>query len=75
MELLSKATDLFKGITEAGLALLAMGVVLQVLFGATVPFLQVDVVGSVVDVCNQLGSEGVVGLVAVWVLVSLYSRQ
>jgi hypothetical protein len=49
--------------------------VLQVLFGATVPFFPVDVVGSVVDVTAQLGSEGLVGLVAVWVLVYLLTTD
>jgi hypothetical protein len=62
-------------ITELSLALLALAVVLQVLFGATVPFFPIDVVGSVVDVTNQLGSEGLVGLVAVWVLAVLFNRK
>ena len=76
MELLDKATELMKRLTEAGLSLLALAVVLQVLFGATgVPFVNIDVVGSVVDICGKLGSEGLVGLVAVWVLAMLYSRQ
>jgi hypothetical protein len=57
------------------LGLLALAVVLQVLFGATVPFFPVDVVGSVVEVTNQLGSEGLVGLVSVWVLMALLSRN
>ena len=57
------------------MGLLALAVVLQVLFGATVPFFPIDVVGSVVDVTKQLGSEGLVGLVAVWVMVALFSRE
>ena len=61
--------------TELSLALLALAVVLQVLFGATVPFFPIDVVGSVVEVTNQLGSEGLVGLVAVWVLMALLGRN
>ena len=52
-------------LTEVSLGLLALAVVLQVLFGATVPFFPIDVIGSVVDVTNQLGSEGLVGLVTV----------
>ena len=75
MEMLKKANDLLATLMETGLSLLALGVVLQVLFGTTVPFLKIDVVGSVVDVCNQLGSQGLVGLVAVWVLASLYVRK
>ena len=62
-------------LTEMSLSLLALAVVLQVLFGATVPFFPVDVVGSVVDITSQLGSEGLVGLVAVWVLMVLFSRK
>jgi hypothetical protein len=62
-------------LTEVSLGLLALAVVLQVLFGATVPFFPIDVVGSVVEVTNQLGSEGLVGLVAVWLLVTLLGRK
>jgi len=51
------------------------GVVLQILFGAAVPFIGLDVVGSVVSIVKQLGSEGLVGLVAVWVLWGIYSKQ
>ena len=76
MKVLDNGVSLMKKLTDVGLTLLALGVVLQVLFGATaVPFMPVDVVGSVVNVTSQLGSEGLVGLVAVWVLASLYSRE
>jgi len=62
-------------LTEVSLGLLALAIVLQVLFGATVPFFPVDVVGSVVEITNQLGSEGLVGLVAVWVMMVLFGRE
>ena len=63
-----------KSITEIGLALIALGVVLQILFGAAVPFLGLDVIGSVVAIVKELGSEGLVGLVAIWVLWGIYSK-
>ena len=63
-----------RSITEMGLALIALGVVLQVLFGSAVPFLGLDVVGSVVGLVKQLGSEGRGGLVAVWVLWAIYNK-
>jgi len=75
MEILNKAGGLLKSLTSLSISLLALGVVLQVLFGATVPFVQVDVVGSVVDVTKQLGSEGLVGLVALWVLVATLDKN
>ena len=40
-----------------------------------VPFLGLDIVGSVVALVKQFGSEGLVGLVAVWVLWGIYSKQ
>ena len=63
-----------RSITEMGLALIALGVVLQVLFGSAVPFLGLDVVGSVVGLVKQLGSEGLVGLLAVCVLWAIYNK-
>ena len=64
-----------RSITEIGIAIIALGVVLQILFGAAVPFLGLDVVGSVVALVKQLGSEGLVGLVSIWVLWAIYSKK
>ena len=73
--MLEKATGWIRSLTEAGLALIALGVVLQILFGAAVPFIGIDVIGSVTDVVKALGSEGLVGLVAVWVLWGIYTNK
>ena len=64
-----------RSLREVGLALIALGVVLQVIFGATIPFLGLDIVGSVVALVSKLGSEGLVGLVAIWVLWGIYSKK
>ena len=74
METLKKATGAVKQLTETAVAVLALAVVLQVLFGPNVAFFPVDVVGSVVAVTKALGSEGLVGLVAAWVLLSIFSK-
>jgi hypothetical protein len=57
------------------LSLIALGVVLQIIFGAAVPFLGIDVIGSVVGLVKQLGSEGLVGLVAIWVLWGIWVKK
>lgn len=62
-------------VTELGLAIIALGVVLQVIFGAAVPFLGMDIVGSVVSLVKQLGAEGLIGLVSIWVLWGIYSKR
>ena len=52
--MLDTAIGWIRSLTEAGLALIALGVVLQILFGAAVPFLGLYVVGSVVALVNDL---------------------
>jgi hypothetical protein len=73
--MVEKALGWIRQLTEVGLALIALGVVLQVIFGAAIPFLGLDVVGSVVALVGKLGSEGLVGLVAVWVLWGIYNKK
>jgi len=72
--MLDKIHGHIKQLTSIGLGLIALGVVLQILFGAVVPFLGLDVMGAVVGLVKSLGSEGLVGLVAVWVLWGIYSK-
>ena len=73
--MLEKAIGWIRSLTEAGLALIALGVVLQILFGAAVPFIGIDVIGSVVNLVKELGGEGLVGLAAIWVLWGIYSKK
>ena len=55
--MIEKIIGWIRSITEIGLSLIALGVVLQILFGAAVPFIGLDVIGSVVGLVKQLGSE------------------
>ena len=73
--MLDKAIGWIRSLTEAGLSLIALGVVLLILFGAAVPFIGLDVVGSVVSLVSKLGGEGLVGLAAIWVLWGIYSKK
>ena len=73
--MLDKALGWIRGLTELGIALIALGVVLQIIFGAAVPFMPVDVVGSVVALVGKLRSEGLVGLAALWILWGIYSKK
>ena len=72
--MLEKAIGWIRSLTEAGLALIALGVVLQIIFGAAVPFIGIDVIGSVTALVKELGGEGLVGLAAIWVLWGIYSK-
>ena len=73
--MLEKAVAWMRSLTEAGLALIALGVVLQIIFGATVPFIGIDMVGAVLGLVSKFGSEGIVGLIALWILWGIYDKK
>ena len=73
--MLDKALGWMRSLTELGLAVIALGVVLQIIFGAALPFIGIDIVGSVVALVKQLGQEGFVRLIAIWVLWGIYSKN
>jgi len=77
MEVLALIKKWAAALADLGVSVLALLIVLQVLFkGAAVPFLPVvDVIGSVTGIVKGLGAEGVVGLVAVWVLYSIWKNK
>ena len=60
---------------DLGLSLLCLAIIVGLLFGPAAPFFPVDVIGNVVAATKLIGSEGLVGLVAVWVLASIFGRQ
>ena len=64
-----------KKFTEAGLALLALGIVMQITFGKAVPFVGGDIVGNITSIVATLGAQGVVGLAAVGVIYAIINRQ
>jgi hypothetical protein len=74
MEMMDKAKAWILKITELGLLLVALGIVLQMLFGNSVAFLG-DVVGNLIKLLTALGSNGVVGLVAIAIILYLFNRK
>tara|TARA_B100000959_G_C14418663_1_gene393510 strand:- start:43 stop:270 length:228 start_codon:yes stop_codon:yes gene_type:complete len=73
--MINKAIAWCKQITELGMAIIALGVVLQIIFGATVPFLGIDIVGAVLAIVGKLGGEGLIGLVSVFILWGIFNRK
>jgi hypothetical protein len=61
-------------LTEIGLMLLALGITLALLAGPQVPFLG-NVVGNILSLVKELGSNGIVGLIALGVIVWLFSKR
>ena len=74
--MLDKAVGWMRQLTEAGIALIALGVVLQIIWpgAAAIPFIGIDIVGNVLALVGKLGGEGLIGLIAVWVLWGIYNK-
>ena len=72
--ILDKILGAVKKFTEIGIALLALGIVMQVIFGTVVPFVGGDIIGQVINLVAMLGAQGLVGLVAVGVIWAIFTR-
>ena len=77
MDILNKVKTWAGALTEAGISLLSLGIVLEVLFnGQNIPFWpNISVVDNITGMITALSAQGLVGLVAVWVLYHIYNRK
>ena len=77
MDFLSKIGSWANQLTEVGVSLIALGVVLEVLFkGAIIPFWpEVSVVGNIMDILAGLSKEGLLGLVGAFVLYHILKKK
>ena len=72
--MLDQILGAIKKFTEIGIALLALGIVMQVIFGKVVPFVGGDIIAHIVNLVEVLGSNGLVGLIAVGVIWAIFKR-
>ena len=61
-------------ITDLGLMLLALAIVASLLVGNNLPFFGA-VVGNIVGLIKDLGANGLVGLIALGVILWLFSKR
>jgi hypothetical protein len=61
-------------ITEISLLLVALGIVVQILFGQSVPFFG-GVVANLTALLKTLGDNGLVGLIALSIILFLFYRK
>lgn len=61
-------------ITELGLLLVALAIVLQILIGSNLPFFG-NVVGNLTDLISSLGDNGLIGLIAIAIILWLFAKR
>ena len=77
MDFLKKIGSWANQLTEIGVSLIALGVVLEVLFkGANIPFWpEVSVVDNIMGILGGLSNEGLLGLVGAFVLYHILKKK
>ena len=77
MDYLTKIKGWAKGLADVGVSLIALGIVIEILFnGQGIPFWpSVSVIGNVQGVLQGFSDQGLIGLVAVWILYHIYNRK
>ena len=61
-------------LTEAGVSLLALAIIMQVIFGKAVPFIGGDVIGNITHIMGMLGAQGLVGVGSVGVIYAIFTK-
>lgn len=60
--------------TDVGIALLGLVIIFQILFGTSIPFFSGNVINSIASVIANLGAQGLVGLLVVWLVYAIFTR-
>jgi|TARA_B110000977_G_scaffold197936_1_gene281681 hypothetical protein len=77
MEILKSIKSWSSALADVGVSLLALGIVLEILFnGQGIPFWpNISVIGNIQGLLGSLSSQGLIGLVAVWILYNIYKNK
>ena len=62
-------------LTELGIGLIALGIVIQILFDGPVAFLPGGIIGNLTGLIASLGSNGLVGLIALAIILYLFTKR
>jgi len=62
-------------ISEVGLLLISAAVVLELIFGSSVPFIGIGILDNITALARDLGEQGLVGIIAIGIIVWLYLRR
>ena len=77
MDIVKQIKGWAAGLTDLGVALIALGVVAEVLFnGQGIPFWpNISVIGNIQGTIAGFSEQGLIGLVAIWVLYHIFNKK
>ena len=77
MEILNKVKTWAGALAEVGVSVAALAIIIEILGLGNMPFMPegMSVVDNVMAMFASFGSEGIMGLIAVWVLYEIWHRK
>ncbi len=76
MEVIANVKAWASGLADLGVSIAALAIIVEVLGMGAIPFMgDMSVISNVSSIMASIGSEGLMGLVAVWVLYSIWNRR
>ena len=76
MDIINKIRGWAAGLADLGISIAALMIVAEVLGVGSIPFFpEVSVVSNVSGMLATLGAEGLMGLIAIWVLYAIWQRK
>jgi len=75
MGMLDTVKSWLRQVAEVGLLLIAAAVVLEIIFGAGVPFLGISILSNITALTRELGEQGLVGIISIAIIIWLYLRR
>jgi hypothetical protein len=77
MDIIKSIKSWASALADVGVSLIALGIVLEILFnGQGIPFWpNISVIANIQGVLAGLSAQGLLGIVAVWVLYNIYKSK
>ena len=77
MDIIKSIKSWSSALADVGVSLIALGIVLEILFtGQGIPFWpNISVIDNITGVLAGLSAQGLLGIVAVWVLYNIYKSK
>jgi len=76
MEILKSVKNWASALADVGLSLAALMIVVEVLGLGAVPFFpETSIVANITGMLSSLNAEGLMGLIAIWVLYVIWNRK
>ena len=76
MDIINKIRGWAAGLADLGISIAALMIIVEVLGVGSIPFFpEVSIVSNVSAMLSTLGAEGLMGLIAIWVLYTIWNKK